>query len=187
MEQTHDSKKIKHGFIHGRFQPPHNGHIRYIIAALEYSEFVTIGICTPQICTEEEAEKTGYPCTATLNPFTFQERVDMITLALEELEISKDRYTCIPFPSDYLGIAAILPKDTVFLMSVTGASDQRKIDFVQGLGYKVETLMNIHETDSRERSGIVRDAAKKHTTLWEEMVPKSVAVYLKNHDFFKNH
>lgn len=174
------NKKIQNGIVHGRFQPPHNGHIRYMLSALERCEHLTIGISTPKICTEEEAKQTGYPCTAALNPFTHEERADMIRLSLEEAGVGSDRYTVIPFPSDYKDIKTLLPKDGVFLMSITSAGDRKKITYLQEEGFKVETIMTHDESAVRDRSGAVRTNAKEGVD-WEHMVPKAIAQYLKKH------
>ena len=171
--------KITHGVVHGRFQPPPNGHIRYILAGLERTEHLIIGICTPKICTEEEAAASGYPCTKELNPFTFEERATMISLALDEAGIARDRYTCMPFPSDYQYVKERLPEGTVFLMSVTGAGDEKKIEYLKNLGLTVETIFSIPEGNERERSGVIRDSVQKGTTEWEKIMPKSITNYMK--------
>jgi len=169
------------GVVHGRFQPPHNGHIRYILAALEKADRVIIGICTPAICTKEEAARTGYPCTRALNPFTYSERVAMITLALWEADVAPERYEFVAFPSDYKNIEAIIPKGAVFLMSVTGGSDSEKIEHLQTLGYAVETVFSILPELDRERSGHIRESGRAGDGSWEHMVPKCVAGYMKEH------
>ena len=45
------------------------------------------GIATPEICSEEEAARTGYPCTAALNPFSYEERVGMLAAALQVMAV----------------------------------------------------------------------------------------------------
>lgn len=181
---TENSKKniFAHGVVHGRFQPPHNGHIRYILAALERCEHLIVGICTPKICTEEEAAASGYPCTEALNPFTFEERATMVRLALDEAGIERERYTSMPFPSDYAYVGARLPEGTVFFMSITGRGDEKKIEYIKTLGFTVETVLSVPEGNDRERSGTVRESAKEGKTDWETIMPKSIVRYIKeNH------
>ncbi len=140
-------QKIPLGIVHGRFQPPHNGHIRFMQEAFNRAEHVIIGICTPAICTEEEAERTGYPCAPHMNPFTHQERIEMITLALTDVGILKEQFSFIPFPSDYQNIEVLVPKDSVFFMSVTSEHDQRKITYLESRGFHIETIFpNIKKT-----------------------------------------
>jgi nicotinamide mononucleotide adenylyltransferase len=179
MEQT---DRIPTGVAHGRFQPPHKGHVRYLLAALMRAEQLYIGIATPILCTEEEAARTGYPCTAALNPFSYDERKGMIEAALDEAGISRERYTCLPFPSDYASVEKLFPSDAVFLMSVTGASDSKKIAHIESLGYRTETVLEIPESDEREHAGGVRENARDGGSGWHELVPLSVRAYMESHN-----
>ena len=172
-------QNIPYGIIHGRFQPPHNGHIRYILAGLKETQHLYIGICTPDLCTQEEADKTGYPCTAELNPFTHKERIDMLTLALDEQHIPRERYSLIAFPSDYTHIEKLIPKNTVFLMSITSPSDTIKNRYIQSLGYQTKTIIELTTEEREEKAGIVREGLKNGTDKWESIVPASVAQYIK--------
>ena len=165
--------QITKGIVHGRFQPPHNGHIQYILRALDQVEHLTIGICTPKICTQEEADSTGYPCTAELNPFTHEERMRMISETLEEAMIPKERYTIIPFPSDYKDIQSIIPKDTVFFISHSGNLDSRKKEFLESLGYSTEIILSVEDT--RTESGQkIRDLIRAGDDAWKALVSKPV-------------
>ena len=169
-------QKIPIGIVHGRFQPPHNGHIRFMQEAFNRAEHVIIGICTPAICTEEEAERTGYPCAPHMNPFTHQERIEMITLALTDVGILKEQFSFIPFPSDYQNIEVLVPKDSVFFMSVTSEHDQRKITYLESRGFHIETIFSLPENSPRERSSTIRTQSEN----WENMVPECVLEYIKN-------
>ncbi len=171
--------RIPLAVVHGRFQPPHNGHVRYILASLERAERVAIGICTPTICTPEEAAVSGFPCTAEENPFTFTERVDMISAALEAEGISKDRYSFTEFPSDYVGVCDMFPKDVVFFLSHTGTGDDAKKAHLASLGLTTETVIALSYEDWRERSGDVRTGLADGTDAWTALVPPAVATYLK--------
>jgi nicotinamide-nucleotide adenylyltransferase len=158
--------------VHGRFQPFHNGHLWLVTEALSRAEHVIIGICTPEICTQEVAEKTGYPCTAEQNPFTHEDRVRMITQSLAEIGVSTDRYSCIPFPSDYAGVTEIIPKDSVFLLSVANKADTHKADYIRTLGFEVETT---HIPSVRNESGsFIRASMQRGDSHWQTLVPKAV-------------
>ena len=148
-------------------------------AALQKTNHLYIGICTPEICTPEVAQTTGFPCTQALNPFSFEERAEMLTAALDDEGINRNSYTCIPFPSDYKNLEKFLVPGTVFLMSVTGPGDKQKIDYIHSLGYKTKTIMDIPEDAPRERSGTVRDTAHTEVRHWEDIVPKAVSDYIK--------
>ncbi|MEI8130457.1 MAG: DUF3750 domain-containing protein [bacterium] len=174
-------KKYPVGLVHGRFQPPHVGHIAYILRALERAEHVMIGICTPEICTEADAARTGYPCAPHQNPLTNDERVDMLTLALEAEGVDRTRYSFIAFPSDYKNSKALLPKGTIFLMSVTGPSDTKKIDYLKKIGFRAEVVITIPESSDRARSGLVRENAH-NGDQWKTVLPPAIIKYIEDHD-----
>ncbi len=168
------------GIVHGRFQPPHNGHIRYILTALEHCEHLYIGICTPTICTKEEAAQTGFPCTQEENPFTYEQRVQMISESLMEAGIPVNRFSCIPFPSDYKNISASIPANAVFYMSQTSPADAAKADHLRSLGYQVETIITIPSIAARTRGGAIRQNIQNKNDAWRESVPEAVARHISD-------
>ena len=163
--------------VHGRFQPFHNGHLWLVIQALAQAEHVLIGICTPEICSQEIAEQTGYPCTAEQNPYSYTDRVRMITDSLTEKGIDPDRYTCMPFPSDYSGVSESIPHDTIFLLSVANESDTQKADYIRTLGFEVETT---RIPSVRNESGShIRSLVQANSQPWHELVPPAVRAILE--------
>ena len=173
------NERAQSGIVHGRFQPPHNGHIRYILAALERSKHLFIGICTPEICTAEEAAESGYPCTAEENPYSFHERSRMIALVLSESGISARRYSFLQFPSDYAGVATLVPDGTVFFLSKTSDTDTQKSEYLQSLGLKTEVVIELPFSEWRERSGDVRDGILAGTDDWKKLVPQQIVPFLE--------
>ncbi len=165
--------------IHGRFQPPHNGHLKYILTALEKAEHIFIGICTPEICSTEESAKSGYPCTKEHNPFTYLERIQMIHDMLKNAGASHYDYSFVPFPSNYENIHTIIPKATVFLMSVTSPHDEKKVEHIKSLGYKVEQIIEIPEMQERESGRKIRESRLKKDDVWKKMVPEAVSEYIE--------
>jgi cytidyltransferase-like protein len=178
MDSLH---RIPLGIAHGRFQPPHNGHVRYVLAALERAERVIVGICTPELCTEEEAARTGYPCVPEHNPFSYAERAGMLAAALDEAGVSPARYSFAALRSDYADVESAIPKNAVFLMSVTGAGDAAKIAHLASLGYATETIMELPSGTVREEGSGVRDGLRQGDGSWKDLVPESVRGYLEQH------
>lgn len=172
-------KKAPTGIIHGRFQPPHKGHIRALLAGTAHAEHLYIGICTPEICSEAYAAETGYPCTAAENPYTYAERVEMITLALSEAGVSSEHYSFLEFPSDYYGAETIVPPGTVFFLSQTSQGDTRKAEHLQSLGLPTEVVLSLPFDEWRERSSDVRKGLLADTADLEKLVPAPIAAYLK--------
>jgi nicotinamide-nucleotide adenylyltransferase len=77
---------MKTGFYTGRFQPFHKGHLSAVKQALRDVDFLYICIGSAQ-----------YHDTKA-NPFTLEERIEMIKLSLEDSQISDKRYQILPLP-----------------------------------------------------------------------------------------
>jgi hypothetical protein len=105
----------------------------------------------------------------------------MIQAALDEAGIERSRYSCIAFPSDYANIEKILPKNTVFLMSVTGESDTKKIAYLRSRGFDAATVLSVPDGGRQETSGGVRDRAKRGDDSWNDLVPDSISHYMREH------
>jgi nicotinamide-nucleotide adenylyltransferase len=175
-------QKIPIAVVHGRYQPPHNGHLRYMLMAFEKAEHILIGVCTPEICSDEEAERTGYPCSPHLNPFSYEDRKAMISLALTEQNILPSRYTIIPFPSDYKNIETLIPHNAVFFMSVTSEHDSKKIEHLKQKGFVVETIFSQPNETPREHGEQVRDSVRAGTADWQDIVPEAVQQYIRKNN-----
>lgn len=174
-----DKSETKIGIVHGRFQPPHNGHINYILTAIDKCEHLIIGICTPNICTEEESLKTGFPCTQKLNPFSHKDREIMITLSLDEKNIPREKYSFVDFPSDYKNIQNLIPKDSVFFISRSSNMDDRKKVYIESLGYKTESIIII-DGERIESGQNIRASIEKNDGVWKSLVPHPVQEYITN-------
>ena len=88
------------GMIHGRFQPFHNGHLEYLLAAAARCDRLLVGITNPdRLRTRPEPEDPVRHLPES-NPFTYTERLLMTEAAAGAagLEI-----TVIPFPMDRPG------------------------------------------------------------------------------------
>ena len=77
---------MKKGLYTGRFQPFHLGHLSVVKQALKKVDFLYIGIGSSQSSHSER------------NPFTAEEREEIIREALKENEISENRFEIIPIP-----------------------------------------------------------------------------------------
>ena len=87
-------KRYDKGSVHGRFQPLHNGHLRYILSAKERCNFLWVGVTQYNIHNLLETPQDPHRQEQIHNPLTFHERLEMITkvlldngLALNEFDI----------------------------------------------------------------------------------------------------
>ncbi len=149
----------------GRFQPFHNGHLSVCKKIIEKGEFLIIGIGS--------AEENFLP----ENPFTASERWQMITEALNEAKISKDKYTIIPVRNinNYAlwvqHISLILPP---FEKVYTGSEIVKEL-FEKDGRYESCNVEFVHDTSGTK----VRELMKKNEKKWEKFVPKVVSEFLK--------
>jgi nicotinamide-nucleotide adenylyltransferase len=159
------------GLFIGRFQPFHNGHLFAIkeVLSKEAQVFIVIG-----------SAQSGYTPT---NPFTTAERIVMVQLVLEELDISCTRYLIIPVPDVHNftlwvdHVKRFVPEfGTLYTGSETSAGlfSSQNIPVVKISLYK----KNRHSgTEIRRR--IIQDEK------WKSLVPERVAELIEEIDGVK--
>jgi nicotinamide-nucleotide adenylyltransferase len=160
--------------IHGRFQPFHNGHLEYLLAALERCETLIIGITNPdptQISQEPESEHRHRPDS---NPFTFFQRLLMIRQLVLELDVaSEERVIFVPFPINFPDRwHYYVPSDVVHYVRVFSPWEQAKVERLRSFGYAVEIL---HEGIAKEVEATEVRQRMANGECWQELVPATVA------------
>ena len=89
---------MKEVSAHGRFQPLHNGHMEYLLAAIKSSDFLFIGLTQPDIRSLVFTPGADHRALRYSNPLTYFERWQTIKEALEEEGVRSHRFAIIPFP-----------------------------------------------------------------------------------------
>ncbi len=162
-----EKKKIKfsRALYIGRFQPFHLGHLEAIKYILNSSREIIIVVGSAQESHTLE------------NPFTAGERVYMIRLALNEIGVDPTRYYIIPVVDlDIHGIwvshvCSYVPKfDVVY----SNEPLTRRL-FIES-GFRVESIP-FFKRDLCSATEIRRRMLAGSS--WEELLPKSVATYIK--------
>ena len=166
--------KPRFGMIHGRFQPFHNGHLEYLLAALEQCETLIIGITNPdptQISQEAESEHRHRPDS---NPFTFFQRLLMIRQLVLELDLaSEEQVIFVPFPINFPDRwHYYVPSDVVHYVRVFSPWEQAKVERLRSFGYAVEVL---HEGIAKEVEATEIRQRMAGGEGWQELVPAAVA------------
>jgi nicotinamide mononucleotide adenylyltransferase len=105
LHDTTDVTKIDLGMVHGRFQPFHHEHLEYVLHGISRSKKCIIAITQPNIKQIAECDMLPHRGTPEGNPYSFDERRDMIKLSLENLGISPDAYVIEPFDVDHAKIS----------------------------------------------------------------------------------
>jgi nicotinamide-nucleotide adenylyltransferase len=156
------------GFYIGRFQPFHNGHLLTIQKALEECDELIIGLGSP------------YKSHSERHPFTAEERMEMVRLALEEADISRDQYQIVPIPDINRPnlwakhVTSITPR---FGSVYSGSAYVAQLFKEEG-GFKVNQLPLLEEGDEPVSATRIRKAMIEGKG-WEHMVSDAVAAVIK--------
>ena len=89
---------MKLGCIHGRFQPFHNEHLDYALAALKEVAFLWIGITQYDVIELKTGNSSPSRTEKTANPLTYIERIEIIKSALIENKVDPNKFSFVPFP-----------------------------------------------------------------------------------------
>ncbi len=155
---------VKRGLFVGRFQPVHNGHIKALEFVFSQVDEVIIGIGSAQ-------------ASHTLkNPFTTSERMEMLIRALNEAGMDK-RYYLIPLPDiNFNAIWATYVVSMVPRFDVVFTGNSLVAQLFREKGYEV-IVQPMFRKDILSATEIRKRMVEGKP--WGELVPKSVAEFIK--------
>jgi nicotinamide-nucleotide adenylyltransferase len=166
--------------IHGRFQPFHNGHLEYMRGAAERSDELWVGITNPdpaRIIPEASDPARHLPES---NPYTYDERLQMVKAAAGDLGLDLERVHVIPFPVNEPDLwAAYVPEGITQYLRLFSAWGDEKNERLRAAGYEVVIL---DEGVEKQLSGADVRAAMRCGDEWESLVPPGVARLLRDLD-----
>ena len=170
------------GSVHGRFQPFHNGHLEYVLAALAHCDFLYVGVTQYRRgrLVAVDAPDARHRAAPEHNPLTYFERATMIRAALLAAGVSGDAFTVIPFPIEEPSeLAEFLPLDIPIFTTVYDAWNEEKIRVLGGLGYTVRVLYRraVKEISGAQVRALLRDG----DDAWRALVPPAAAALLDDH------
>jgi nicotinamide-nucleotide adenylyltransferase len=159
---------VKRGLFVGRFQPFHLGHLNAIKEILKEVDELVIVIGSAQYSHNLN------------NPFTAGERLVMTRRALEEAGIDHSKVWIVPVPDVHLHmmwVSAVEGYTPPFNVVYSNEPLTKRL-FIEA-GYEVKPIRFYvrrlySSTEIRER--MLKDKS------WEELVPKSVAKFIKEID-----
>ena len=155
---------------HGRFQPFHNEHLEYLLAAQRQCSYLWIGITKYDI-TPTDSNPLGRPRERPANnPLTFFERINIIDEALVEAGIDRKTFGFVPFPIETPHrLPDFMPISIPCLTTICEQWNQEKIGVLRGLGYNVQVLYE------REKKGVSGSTIRRQILTgddgWKAMVP----------------
>jgi nicotinamide mononucleotide adenylyltransferase len=164
------SEPADEGSAHGRFQPFHNEHLAYVLAAHGRCKFLWIGITKYDLDTEvsplgRDREKPEN------NPLTYFERTSIISEALQDNGISRGTFAFIPFPIEHpQKLKQFLSTSVVCFTTICESWNEEKIEVLKAEGYPVTVLW---KHDKKVTGQAVREQLIRGEQGWKEMVPQA--------------
>lgn len=160
------------GSVNGRFQPPHNDHLDYMLMAKQRCDFLWIGITRYNVQNPLSCAKAPHRSERLANPLTFFERVQVISEMLLDAGVSRSEFSCIPFPIDEVDLLPdFISRSAPCFTTVCDAWNHEKVARLEQLGYKVIVLKEGTERDIRIRGERIRADICEGGRAWEVMVP----------------
>lgn len=156
---------VRRGIFIGRFQPFHKGHLEVMKGLVDELDELIILVGSSQYSHEPS------------NPFTAGERITMIRLALKEAGVDATRYMIIPVPDigmHSVWVAQVVSYTPRFDVVYTNEHLTRRL-FAEA-GFKVDRVA-FHQRRVFSATEIRRRMLSGGN--WEELVPKSVARFIK--------
>ena len=160
--------EFKRALYVGRFQPFHLGHLKAIKDIAQKSEEFLIAVGSAQYSYEPT------------NPFTGGERLTMIRRALNEAKIDPAKYLIICIPDLHRPLVWVdWVVSLVGRFDVVFSNEPVTTRVFREKGYRVESIQ-LYRPESCSGSEIRRRIREGES--WKDLVPKSVASYIKSLD-----
>lgn len=170
------------GVIHGRFQPPHLDHLRYLLAGKARCRHLVVGVTNPDPSLTRSESADANRDAAQANPLTYFERLTLLRAALPEAGVPESDFTIVPLPINIPELYRYYaPLDAVFYLSIYDDWGRRKRSYFQELGLRVEVLREVAPEDKGLSACTIRQAMLDGEP-WEHLVSPAVARLLKDWD-----
>ena len=163
------------GVIHGRFQVPHNDHLRYLLAGRARCRHLVVGVTNPDPSHTRTESADASRSDPAANPLTYFERQVMLRAALTAAGTREAAFTVVPFPVSFPELYRYyVPLDAVFFLTIYDAWGRKKREYFESMGLAIEVLWEV----SPERKGISGTDVRRMMATggpWEALVPPAVA------------
>ncbi len=160
---------VEWGCVHGRFQPFHNEHLEYVLAAKKKCRYLLVGITRydHQPCQLGDSHRG----TIAANPFNYRERSLMIKEALLGAGLQYGEFDITPFPIDNTeSLSAFIPKFFVCYTTIREPWNIEKVHILKDEGYNVDVLWD--KCGEKKISGtFIRQLIRQDNPHWKSLVP----------------
>ena len=167
--------------VTGRFQPVHEDHLRLFRAACTDGDRLVVALTNPDPGSRPVDATSEHRHRADANPFTYYERVELLTAALSGDDRlppgAAARVRLVPFdlarPEHW---CHYVPLSAVQYVGVHGAWEREKARRLGAQGYRVVEVRG--EGRSRRTSTAIRSALRAGHD-WERLVPPATVPVLR--------
>lgn len=171
---------VASGVVHGRFQPLHIGHMEYILAGKERCHFLWIGLTNPDTGSTQFDRSNPHRSRSVANPFSYYERLEMLSSAVAEAGVLAMQFAIVPFPIHAPEhIKEYVPCGSTFFLTIYDEWGERKRAILadQAIG-QIEVLWRRAPADKVTSGTAIRDMLLSHDPAWRQLVPSSVRTYI---------
>ena len=165
------------GFVSGRFQPFHLGHLQYVRRALDQVDQLIVGITNPDPSSISPAQTSAHRHLGESNPYSYLHRQRMITSAILQSGVDGSRFSVVPLAlsrsSDW---PAYIPVEATGYFVVFSDWEAEKAGMFSDSGYKV--VIWRMESSGRISATKVRELMRAGDPSWTKLVPEAVAAVL---------
>jgi nicotinamide-nucleotide adenylyltransferase len=163
---------VRVGSVHGRFQPFHNDHLEYVVAAKRLCDFLWIGITKYDITPADASPLGAKRERPENNPLSYFERINMIAATLKDDGVSPESFAFVPFPIETpTRLPLFLPISIPCYTTICEEWNKQKITVLQACGYDVRVLWE--RPDKKITGGAIRQDIMAGGSDWEKLVPKA--------------
>lgn len=170
---------VETGVVHGRFQPFHLDHLKYVLAAKQRCRHLVVGITNPDPTLTKADAADPQRSSSESNPLTYFERYSIIRAVLSEAGIDHAELSVVPFPINLPELYGYyVPLDAVFYLTIYDDWGRRKRSMFQALGLRTEVLW----VKPAAQKGINAKEVRKlisESGAWEQLVPPAAASLIK--------
>ena len=166
--------RVAEASAHGRFQPFHNEHLEYVLAAQRLCDFLWIGITKYDVTSTDLNPLGALRERPENNPLTFFERASIIRESLIDAGVQGGSFGFVPFPIEtperlHSFMATSVPCYT----TICEQWNRDKINVLKAQGYDVRVLWE--RSTKKITSATVRNDILEGGTAWRSLVPAATA------------
>jgi nicotinamide-nucleotide adenylyltransferase len=156
--------------------------MKYLLAGKSLCGHLVVGVTNPDPSLVKEEQTDRHRSSDLANPLTYFERYRLLRAALAESGVEWTDISIVPMPISMPELYRhYVPLDAVFFLSIYDEWGRRKKSYFESLGLKVHLLWEV-SSDRKGISGSDVRLRMMRGQSWEDAVPKSVAVLLKEWD-----